>query len=341
METTLFPFADYWWFYLGFTLFVLLMLGLDLGVFHRKAHAVSFREAASWTAVWVTLAMLFGVGFYFYSASKFGAPMAWTLTLEYFAGYVVEESLSVDNIFVFVMVFAYFKIPAKYQHRVLFYGILGALILRALFIGAGSFLMQFHWVIYIFGGFLILSGLKIMFVGDSDIEPEKNLVVRIVKRFMPVTHEIEGKDFFVRKAGKLFATPLFLALIILEFTDVIFALDSVPAIFGLTKEPLIVFTSNIFAILGLRSLYFMLAGAMDKFHLLQYGLSVILIFVGLKMVYLDYAFGGKFPITWSLAFIGGTLLLSIVGSLVVTDKHEKQLHDIEEEMHKLDDTSET
>lgn len=337
METALFPFADYWWFYLSFTVFVLLMLGLDLGIFHRQAHVVSVKEAAVWTTVWMCLALLFGVGFYFYSGSKFGPEIAWTLTLEYFAGYVVEESLSVDNIFVFVMVFAYFKIPAKYQHRVLFYGILGALILRATFVAAGSWLMQFHWVIYIFGGFLILSGIKIMFSGDSDIDPEKNLVVRIVRRFIPVTHKIEGKDFFVRNKGKLFATPLFMALVILEFTDVIFALDSVPAIFGLTKEPLIVFTSNIFAILGLRSLYFMLAGAMDKFHLLQYGLSVILVFVGLKMVYLDYAFGGKFPITWSLGFIGGILFFSIAGSLIFAKTHEEEMADFREKFAHLTD----
>lgn len=320
METALFPFADYWWFYLGFTIFVLFMLALDLGVFHRQSHAVSFREASAWTIVWVTLAILFGTGFYFYSASKFGPELAWTLSLEYFTGYVVEESLSVDNIFVFVMVFGYFKIPAKYQHRVLFYGILGALMLRAAFIGAGSWLMQFHWVIYVFGAFLLLTGIKMIFSSEKEIEPEKNLVVRLVRRFIPVTHEMEGKHFFTRKNGRLFATPLFLALVILEFTDVIFALDSVPAIFSLTKEPLIVFTSNIFAILGLRSMYFLLAGAVDKFHLLQYGLAIVLIFVGLKMVWLDAASGGKFPIVWSLIFIGSTLGLSIAASLVFPHK---------------------
>lgn len=320
METALFPFADYWWFYLGFTIFVLFMLALDLGVFHRQSHAVSFREASAWTVVWVTLAMVFGTGFYFYAASKFGPELAWTLSLEYFTGYVVEESLSVDNIFVFVMVFSYFKIPAKYQHRVLFYGILGALMLRAAFIGAGSWLMQFHWVIYVFGAFLLLTGIKMIFSGEKEIEPEKNLVVRLVRRFIPVTHEMEGKHFFTRKNGRLFATPLFLALVILEFTDVIFALDSVPAIFSLTKEPLIVFTSNIFAILGLRSMYFLLAGAVDKFHLLQYGLALVLIFVGLKMVWLDEASGGKFPIVWSLIFIGSTLGLSIAASLLFPPK---------------------
>jgi tellurite resistance protein TerC len=322
METALFPFAEYWWFYLGFTFFVLLMLGLDLGVFHRHSHAVSFREASIWTVVWVTLAMLFGTGFYFYAASKFGPDLAWTLSLEYFTGYVVEESLSVDNIFVFVMVFAYFKIPAKYQHRVLFYGILGALVLRAAFIGAGSWLMQFHWVIYIFGGFLLLTGIKMIFTSEKEIEPEKNFVVRLLTRFMPVTHKIEDKSFFVRKGKILYATPLFLALVILEFTDVIFALDSVPAIFSLTKEPLIVFTSNIFAILGLRSMYFLLAGAVDKFHLLKYGLAVVLIFVGLKMVWLDMAFGGKFPIVWSLLIIAATLGISIAASLTFPHKAE-------------------
>lgn len=323
METTLFPFAEYWWFYVGFTIFVLVMLGLDLGIFHRKSHAVSFREASAWTVVWVLLAFVFGTGFYFYAASKFGPDLAWTLSLEYFTGYVVEESLSVDNIFVFVMVFSYFKIPAKYQHRVLFYGILGALILRAAFIGAGSWLMQFHWVIYIFGAFLLLTGIKMLFASEKEIEPEKNLVVRILTRFIPVTHEINDKSFFVRKNKVLYATPLFLALVILEFTDVIFALDSVPAIFSLTKEPLIVFTSNIFAILGLRSMYFLLAGAVDKFYLLKYGLAVVLIFVGLKMVWLDAAFGGKFPILYSLMFIGVAIGGSIGASLLFPHKAAK------------------
>lgn len=316
METTLFPFADYWWFYLGFTFFVLFMLALDLGVFHREAHPVSVREAIAWTAVWVTLATLFGGGFYYYAAAKFGPEIAKALSLEYFTGYIVEESLSIDNIFVFVMVFAYFKIPSKYQHRVLFYGILGALVLRAVFIGTGSWLMQFHWVIYVFGGFLVLTGLKMMFSSEKEIEPEKNLLIKLVKYFVPVTHEIEGKNFFLRRQGALYATPLFLALVILEFTDVIFALDSVPAIFALTKEPLIVFTSNIFAILGLRSMYFLLAGAVDQFHLLKYGLSVVLIFVGLKMAWLNNVFDGKFPIGYSLGFIGAALGISIIASLL-------------------------
>ena len=316
MDTILFPFAEYWWFYLGFTVFVLAMLALDLGVFHRKAHEVSFKEATVWSIVWVSLALLFNLGFYYYAATKFPADVAWIKSLEFLTGYVVEKSLSIDNIFVFVMVFGYFAIPAKYQHRVLFYGILGALIFRAIFIGAGSWLMQFHWVIYIFGAFLILTGIKMMLVPEKEIDPEKNFLIRLFKKFVPVTHELHGQNFFVRHGKILYATPLFIALLFLELTDIIFAVDSVPAIFALTNEPLIVFTSNIFAILGLRAMYFMLAGAVDKFHLLKYGLSVVLIFVGLKMVYLNDAFGGKFPISWSLLFIGGAITVSIIVSLV-------------------------
>jgi tellurite resistance protein TerC len=322
----LFPFVDYWWFYLGFTFFVLLMLALDLGVFHRTAHDVSFKEATIWSVVWISLALLFNVGFYYYAAWKFPQDprlmglntdaLAWTVSLEYLTGYIVEKSLSVDNIFVFVMVFSYFTIPAKYQHRVLFYGILGALIFRAIFIGAGSWLMQFHWVIYVFGAFLILTGIKMLLVPEKEMDPEKNFLIRLFKRFVPVTHELHGQKFFVRQDKILCATPLFIALLFLELTDIIFAVDSVPAIFALTKEPLIVFTSNIFAILGLRAMYFLLAGAVDKFHLLKYGLAFVLTFVGLKMVWLNDAWGGKFPITYSLGIIAGLIVLSIIGSLL-------------------------
>ena len=312
----LFPFAEYYWFYLAFTAFVLMMLALDLGVFHRNAHEVSFKEATVWSVIWVTTALLFNVGFYYYAASLFTADVAWTKSLEFLTGYIVEKSLSVDNIFVFVMVFAYFAVPAKYQHRVLFYGIVGALIFRAIFIAGGAYLMQFHWVIYIFGGFLIITGIKMMLVPDKEIDPEKNLLVRIFKKFVPVTSEYHGQSFFVKIKGVLHATPLFIALLFIEVTDIIFAVDSVPAIFAITKEPLIVFTSNIFAILGLRAMYFMLAGAVDKFHFLKYGLSIVLIFVGLKMVWLNDAFGGKFPISYSLGFILGVIGLSVVVSLL-------------------------
>ncbi len=313
---TLFPFADYWWFYAIFTLFVFLMLAIDLGVFNRKAHVVSFKEASIWSLVWVSLALTFNVVFYNYAASQFGSETALRLGLEFLTGYILEYSLSIDNIFIFVLVFSYFGIPPKYKHRVLFYGILGALFFRALFIGLGSALMQFHWVIYLFGGFLIITGIKMFFTNHEEIEPEKNFLIRIVKRFIPVTHEIDGKSFFVRKGKTLYATPLFIALIFLEATDIIFAIDSVPAIFAVTKEPLIVFTSNIFAILGLRSMYFMLAGVIDKFHLLKFGLATVLVFVGLKMVYLNEAFGGKFPISYSLGFIISVIALSIIASLL-------------------------
>ncbi len=319
---TLFPFAEYWWFYGIFLLFVLFMLALDLGVFNRKAHIVSFKEATVWSIVWVVLALTFNFLFYQYSLDKFGAETAQRLALEFLSGYVVEYSLSIDNIFVFVLVFSYFAIPAQYKHRVLFYGILGALVFRAIFIALGSALMQFHWVIYLFGGFLIITGIKMMFSKETEIEPEKNLLVRIFTRFMPVTNTISGKEFFIKKSGVTYATPLFIALLFLEATDIIFAVDSVPAIFALTSEPLIVFTSNIFAILGLRSMYFMLAGAIDKFYLLKYGLSVVLIFVGLKMVWLNDFYGGKFPISYSLGFVLGVIGLSVVASLIFSKSKE-------------------
>jgi tellurite resistance protein TerC len=241
---------------------------------------------------------------------------AWRVSLEFLTGYLVEKSLSVDNIFVFVLVFGYFAIPAKYQHRVLFYGIVGALIFRAMFIALGSALMQYHWVVILFGAFLIVTGVKMMFAPEKGVEPDKNLLIRLFRRFVPITPELQGQRFFVRSRGVLHATPLFVALLFLEATDVIFAVDSVPAIFALTNEPLIVFTSNIFAILGLRALYFMLAGAIDKFHLLKYGLAVVLIFVGLKMVWLNGLFGGKFPIVLSLSIISAVIAASMVLSLL-------------------------
>jgi tellurite resistance protein TerC len=312
----LFPFSEYWWFYCAFLVFVLFMLALDLGVFNRKSHVVSVKEAAVWSLVWVVLALAFCFGFYQYSSSLFGPDAAKTAALEFLTGYVIEYSLSIDNIFIFVLVFSYFGIPAKYKHRVLFYGILGALVFRAVFIALGSALMQFHWVIYLFGGFLIVTGIKMLFSGKEEIEPEKNLLIRLFKRLMPVDHTIDGKSFFIKVGGAWHATPLFIALLFLEATDIIFAVDSVPAIFAITNEPLIVFTSNIFAILGLRSMYFMLAGVITRFHLIQYGLAVVLLFVGLKMVWLNDAFGGKFPITWSLGIIAGAIGSSVVLSII-------------------------
>ena len=313
---SLFPFVEYWWLYAGFLIFVLSMLAIDLGIFNRKEHDVSFKEASTWSAVWVLLALTFAGGFYWYTLGKFGPDAAERSVLEFLTGYVLEYSLSVDNIFIFVLVFSYFGIPAKYKHRVLFYGILGALIFRAIFIGLGSALMQFHWVIYLFGAFLIVTGIKMFFANNEEIEPEKNFLIRIFRKFMPVTDKIEGKRFFVRHGGKLHATPLFIALLFLEATDIIFAVDSVPAIFAVTSEPFIVFTSNIFAILGLRSLFFMLAGVIDKFYLLKFGLAIVLVFVGLKMVWLNDAFNGKFPISYSLLLIVSIIASSIILSLL-------------------------
>ena len=333
---SLFPFTDYWWFYGLFTLFVLAVLALDLGVFHRKAHVVGFREALGWTVVWVSLALVFSVVFYQYALWKFPqdprlmaipgfdpAAMAKQSTLEYLTGFVVEKALAVDNIFVFAVVFSYFAIPPQYQHRVLFYGILGALIFRSIFIALGSVLMQYHVIVLIFGIFLIFTGIKILFAPEKPLDPGANPVIKLIRRLLPVTPTVEGQKFFVRKEGVLYATPLFVTLVFIEVSDIIFAVDSVPAIFAITKEPLIVFTSNIFAILGLRAMYFLLAGVMDKFRFLKYGLGLVLVFVGLKMAWLNEAFGGKFPITWSLGIIGGLLTLSIAASLLIPAKKEE------------------
>jgi len=312
----LFPIVEYWWFYAGFLALVLLLLAIDLGVFHREAHVVTFRESLSWSVVWVTVALLFNYVFYRYASAQFGPEAGTRLGLEFLTGYVVEKSLAVDNIFVFVLVFAYFGIPLQYQHRVLFYGIIGALVFRAVFIALGSVLMQYHAVVLLFGALLLLTGVKMLFAPEQKIEPDKNPVIRLFRRIMPITPQLHGQSFVVRLGGRWHATPLMVALVFLELSDVIFAVDSVPAIFAITSEPLIVFTSNVFAILGLRAMYFMLAGAIDRFYLLKYALAFILIFVGLKMVWLNEAFGGKFPIVWSLGIIGGLLLAAVVASLV-------------------------
>ncbi len=328
---TYFPCADYWWFYLGFAGFVMALLALDLGVFHRKAHAVTIREASIWSVIWIGLALAFNFGFYQYAAWKFArdprllqipgfdpGAASRQVGLEFLTGYVVEKILSLDNIFVFVVVFTFFAIPAIYQHRVLFYGILGALVFRAIFIALGSALLQYHWVILLFGAVLILTGVKMRFAPEKKIDPDRNPLIRLFRRFVPVTSELHGQRFFVRLKGVLYATPLFVALLFVEISDIIFAIDSVPAIFALTSEPMIVFTSNVFAILGLRSLYFLLAGAVERFALLKYGLALVLVFVGLKMVWLNDAFGGKFPIGWSLGIIGSIIAVSIVCSILAT-----------------------
>lgn len=334
---TLFPLADYWWFYALFTVMVIGLLALDLGVFHRKAHVVGTREAFAWVCVWFSLAMIFCFVFWKYAQWKFphdprllaagltpemGLALAKQSALEFLTGYVVEASLSVDNIFVFIVIFAFFGIPPQYQHRVLFFGILGALVFRVIFISLGALLIQFHWVIYIFGAFLILTGLKILFAPEKPLDPERNPVLRLLRKYLPLTSQFHGQRFFVVENGIRYGTPLLVALVAIEVSDIVFAVDSVPAIFGITREPLIVFTSNIFAILGLRSLFFLLSGIMDKFHFLKFGLGIVLIFVGLKMVWLDHAFGGKFPINWSLGIIAVLLGSSIALSLLIPAKPE-------------------
>jgi TerC family integral membrane protein len=290
--------------WIGFNLFVLALLAIDLGVFHRKAHSVSIKEATAWSIVWVSLAMIFNLGIYF----TWGEEKA----LEFFTGYVIEKSLSVDNLFVFLMIFQYFSTPAEYQHRVLFWGILGALILRAIFIAAGSALLtQFHWMIYVFGAFLVFTGIKMFLQGDEKLEPNRNPVVRLFERWVPMTREYHGQRFMIRTNGQTRATLLLLVLIVIETTDVIFAVDSIPAIFAVTQDSFIVYTSNVFAILGLRALYFMLAGVMQMFVYLKFGLSLVLCFVGAKMLLSEIY---KIPIGASLAVIGTVLLLSIVAS---------------------------
>jgi len=292
--------------WIGFTLFVLAMLGLDVGVFHRRAHEVRMREALVWTIVWIALALLFNVGVYFW----FGSERA----LEFLTGYLIEKALSVDNIFVFLVIFSYFAVPAAFQHRVLFWGILGALIMRAIFILLGAALLQeFHWVIYIFGAFLVVTGVKLLLQRNSEMHPELNPLFRLFQRLVPSVAEYRGSQFTVVENGKRYATPLLLVLVAVEATDLVFAVDSIPAIFAITRDPFIVYTSNIFAILGLRALYFVLAGVMGKFHYLRVGLALVLAFVGAKMMLADLY---KIPIAASLAVVAVLLAGSVVASLI-------------------------
>jgi len=299
-------------FWIGFNVFVLLMLALDLGVFNRKAHVVSVKEALTWSGVWICLALIFDSLIYYW----FGEHKA----VEFLTGYVIEKSLSVDNIFVFVLVFNYFQIPAIYQHKVLFWGILGALLMRVIFIFAGVALIEkFHWTIYLFGVFLIYTGYKMFTEKDKKMEPEKNPVIKFFRKIMPVIDQLEGDKFFVTQAGKTYATPLFLVLILIETTDLIFAVDSIPAILAITQDQFIVYTSNVFAILGLRSLYFALAHVIHRFVYLSTGLAVILIFVGLKMAMVDVF---QVPTFISLIVIALIITISIVFSLIKTKKAE-------------------
>lgn len=293
------------WFWAGFIAFVLAMLSIDLGVFNRTPHVVGAKEALTWTGVWVGLALLFAGGLAYFESHQ--------AALTFLTGYVIEESLSVDNIFVIVLIFQYFAVPAKYQHRVLFWGILGALVMRGLFIAVGAALLaRFEWIIYIFGALLVITGIRMAVKQDEEFDGEQNPVVRLARRFLPITDGYRGKHFFSLENGRRHATPLLLVLVLVEATDLIFAIDSIPAIFGITRDPFLVFTSNIFAVMGLRSLFFLLASVVTKFYLLKYGLAVILTFVGAKMLLEAWI---HIPILLSLGIVVGVLALSIAASL--------------------------
>lgn len=328
-----FSIYEYWWFYLGFVTFVAFVLSLDLGVFHKKAHVVSVSEAAIWTGVWASCAVVFNILFYYYAyevlsqrASLMQLPgfdpqlTAKNLALEFTTGFLIEKALAIDNIFIFAVVFSYFGIPRTYQHTVLFWGIFGALIFRGIFIAIGSQLMQYQGVVIFFGLLLIATSIRILVIREKEPDLNKNFLLRQMKRFFNIDHEISGHHFFVRKDRRLSVTPLFVALVFIELSDIIFAIDSVPAIFAITNEPLIVFTSNVFAILGLRSMYFLLSGAIDKFKYIKFGLAGVLMFVGLKMTFLNDYYKGHFPIWLSLAIIVLILTASIVVSLILDKK---------------------
>lgn len=294
-------------FWIGFNVFVIIMLALDLGVFHKKNHKVPVREAIIWTAVWIALALIFNILIYFNRGE--------TKALEFLTGYVIEYSLSVDNIFVFILIFSYFQVNEKYQHKVLFWGILGALIMRGIFIFGGiALIARFHWIVYIFGGFLIFTGIRMFSHSELQIEPEKNPIVKFFRKYFPVSETMHEEKFFIRKNSKSYATPLFLVLIIIETSDLIFAVDSIPAVLAVSQDRFIVYTSNIFAILGLRSLYFAVSGIMDYFRYLKVGLAFVLTFVGVKMCSSNFF---EIPVLFSLLIIVSILTTSIVASVVI------------------------
>ena len=302
--------------WIAFAVVMTVMFILDIGIFNRKSHEIRFREALTWTLVWVSLALLFNAGVYYY--------MGQTRALEFFTGYVIEESLSVDNLFVFLMIFSYFHVTKTHQPKILKWGIIGALAMRAVFILVGIGLIErFHWMIYVFGGLLVITGSQMAFGGEEKIEPEKNLLVRIVRKFVPITKRVRDDRFFIRKGGILAATPLFLTLLVVESSDVIFAVDSIPAVLAVTHDPFIVYTSNVFAIMGLRSLYYLLAHVMEMFVYLKLGVSFILAFVGAKMLLTDIY---PIPIYFSLGVIVGVLAISILTSVAIGGRKEKKVH---------------
>lgn len=296
---------DHWTLWVIFGVVVVGMMALDLGVFHRKAHEVSVKEALVWTAVWIALGLAFNTLVYFRDGSK--------VAVEFLTCYLTEYALSVDNIFVFLVIFTYFGIPSESQHRVLFWGILGALFMRALFLFVGVALIEkFHWTIYVLGGILVLTGVKLLFQKEDDLEPDKNIVLRLARRFLPVTDRYEGSRFFIVREGRRYATPLFLALLVVETTDVLFAVDSVPAALGISHDPFVLYTSNVFAIMGLRSLFFAVSGLLKYLHYLKYGLSVILVFIGVKMLIAEWY---KIPVQYALSTVAGILLVAVIASL--------------------------
>lgn len=300
-----------WW--VLFNVFVLAMLALDLGVFHRKAHEVHLREALAWTGVWIALALLFNAGLWYWQGG--------TIALQFLTGYLIEKALSVDNIFIFVLIFSAFGVPAAYQHRVLFWGIIGALVMRAALIAAGITLInRFHWVIYVFGAFLVITGIKMAITKDKELHPERNPVLKLFRRFVPVTSDYQGQRFLVQRDGRRYATPLLVVLVLVETSDLIFAVDSIPAILAITTDAFIVYTSNVFAILGLRALYFALAGVIRMFHYLHFGLSFVLVFVGVKMLIAEWY---KIPVAVSLGVIALMLTVSILASIAWPKKPEE------------------
>jgi tellurite resistance protein TerC len=303
------------WVWAGFNLFIITLLLIDLGIFNRKSHEVKTKEALTWTGIWISIALLFNLGIYFWKGQE--------KAMEFLAGYLIEKSLSVDNLFVFLMIFTFFKVPKIHQHKVLYWGIFGALIMRAVMIGTGAALVSaFHWVLYIFGALLVYTGIKMAFQKeDEGFKPGENPVVRAFKRFLPVTADYQADRFFVRNNGILMATPLFITLIMIETSDLIFAVDSIPAIFGVSADPFIIYTSNVFAILGLRSLFFALASVMDRFHYLKYGLSVVLVFIGTKMLIADLF---RIPIAAALCIVVAILAGSVVISLLKPESKKEE-----------------
>lgn len=313
-----FPFSNYWHLYLSFSLFVLTLILLDMGIISRKNSVLTSKQAWSWSAVWISLGLVVGLFIWFYASQKFDAAVGKKMALEYYSGFLIEKALAVDNIFVFVLIFTSLKISSAYQKRVLGYGILGALVFRAIFISIGAVLMRYNFMLYVFGAFLLITGIKMAFPTKEEIKLKDGIMYKIVSKILPLTEKHNNGKFWIKENGNLFFTPLFLALVLIELSDIVFAIDSVPAIFAITNEPFIVFTSNLMAILGLRSLYLVLADAVNRFEYLNYGLSAILVFVGLKLVWLNQTFDGHFPISISLGIIGLILLIAISASLYKT-----------------------